>query len=57
MNEESKYSIEVFEEHAIIRGSLPTDVLMLFIDLCRKEGFTYLTHMDDGELGFKLVKE
>jgi hypothetical protein len=52
---EPKYSIHVYEDHAIIRGWLTSDMLMLLIRLCKKEGFTHLTSNADGN-GFKLVK-
>ena len=51
-----KYSIEVYEDHAIIKGWLSSDVLCLLVNLCKEEGFTHLTQIDDGSRGFKLVK-
>jgi hypothetical protein len=54
---EPKYSICVYEDHAIIRGWLPSDVLILLLRLCKKEGFTLITRPDDGIPGFKLVKK
>lgn len=51
-----KYSITVYEDHAIITGWLTSDVLILLIKLCKKEGFTHLTHNPHGE-GFKLVRK
>lgn len=51
-----KYSITVYEDHAIIRGWLSSDMLILLVKLCRKEGFTHLTNNPDGE-GFKLVRK
>lgn len=53
---EIKYSITVYEDHAIIQGRLDTDILFALIQLMRQEGFTHLTHTDDIE-GFKLVKK
>jgi hypothetical protein len=47
-----KYSIEVYKDHAIIRGCLTSNVLTLLIKLCKEEGFT---HMQSFEGGFKLV--
>ena len=52
-----KYTLEVYEEWAVIRGALSTDVLTLLIGLCLKEGFTHLTHNEDGLGGFKLVRK
>jgi len=51
-----KYSLEVYEDHAIIRGWLSSDTLILLTKLCKKEGFTHLTICDDGTQGFKLIK-
>jgi len=48
------YSIEVYNDHAIIQGLLSSDVLVLLLKLCEKEGFTYLVPNDD-KPGFKLV--
>jgi hypothetical protein len=57
-----KYSIEVYKDHAIIRGCLTSNVLTLLIKLCKEEGFTIklckeegFTHMQSFEGGFKLV--
>lgn len=50
------YSLEVFEDYAIIRGHLTTEMLTLLIKLCAKEGFKYLTNIGDGTPGFKLIK-
>ncbi len=49
-----KYSIEVYEDYAIIKGWLTSDVLTLLIKLFKKEGFT---HMQSFDGGFKLVKK
>jgi hypothetical protein len=50
-----KYSIEVYEDHAIIRGPLSADVLLLLTRLCKKEGFTHMTGY--GENAFKLFRK
>ena len=52
-----KYSIEVYEDHAITRGCISSEMLVLLIRLCKKEGFIYITAPDDGTRGFKLVKK
>lgn len=52
-----KYSIEVYEDHAIIRGWMKTDIFSLLLRFSRKEGFTHITALDDGSEGFKLVKK
>ncbi len=49
-----KYSISVYEDHAIITGCLSPDVLDLLIKLCSDEGFTHLVF---NEGGFKLVRK
>lgn len=54
---EPNYSIEVYEDHAIICGWIPTDVLKLMIKLCKKEGFTHMTPNDDGKSGFKMLRK
>ena len=51
-----KYSIEVYEDHALIRGKLLASVFTLLVSLCRDEGFTHIISLDKGGLGFKLVK-
>jgi len=50
------YSIEVYDTHAIISGWLTADILSLLVKLCKKHGFTHLTH-NDGNPGFKLVRK
>ena len=51
-----KYSLEVYEDYAIINGWLTTDMLTLIVRLCKKEGFTHLTNNGD-KLGFNLVRK
>jgi hypothetical protein len=51
-----EYSIEVYKDHAIIKGWLSTDVLKLIFNLCKKEGFTHMTS-NENQQGFKLVKK
>ena len=53
---EPKYSIEVYEDHAIITGWLTSDILKFMIRLCKEEGFTHLVP-NDGKQGFKLVRK
>ena len=53
MNEEIKFSIEIYEDYAIIRGWLTSDVLILLTKLCKKYGFKYLSSFEGG---FKLTK-
>lgn len=50
-----KYSLEVFDEYALIHGSLSSDLLLLLVDLCKTEGFTHLVN-DYGCKGFKLIR-
>ena len=52
---ELKFSIEVYEDHAIIYGMLTADILTLLIRLCKKYGYTHLAPNGDNQ-GFKLVK-
>lgn len=49
-----EYSLEVYKDHAIVRGFLNSKVLTLLIRLCKQEGFT---HMQSFEGGFKLVRK
>lgn len=49
-----KYSIEVYEDHALIKGWLTMSMLKVLMRLCKEEGFTYLTQC---EQGFKLIKK
>lgn len=50
-----KYSIEVYEDHAIINGWIDADVLKLLLVLCEKEGFKGIVS-NEGKKGLKLVK-
>ncbi len=50
-----KYSIHVYEDHAIINGCLSSDILILLVRLCKKHGFTHLTSGESG-IGFKLIR-
>lgn len=52
----AKYVIEVYEDHAIIRGGLTSEVLAALITISKQEGYTYLVVNCDGSGGFKLVK-
>lgn len=52
-----KFSLEVFEDHAMIRGWLDVKTLDVLFKLCKWYGFTHLTQTDDGQQGFKLVKK
>jgi hypothetical protein len=54
---EPVYSIHVYEDYAIIRGGLTSDILTMLIKLCKKEGFTHITSANDGKEGFKLVRK
>lgn len=56
MMEIAKYVIEVYEDHAIIRGGLTSEVLAALITISKQEGYTYLVVNCDGSGGFKLVK-
>lgn len=51
-----RYSIEVYKDYAIIRGLITSEILMVLVRLCKKEGFTHMTH-NDNEPGFKLVRK
>ena len=57
MKRDPSYSIEVYDDCAIIRGWLTAKVLTLLIRLCCKEGFTHMDNIGDGTQGFKLVKK
>lgn len=50
-----KYSLEVYEDHALIKGWLDSNMLTLLVKVCKKHGFTHLAQNGDG--GFKLVKK
>lgn len=57
------FSIEVFEDYAVIKGFLCIVIkgflciklLKVLLKLCKDEGFKYLVPNEDG--GFKLIKE
>lgn len=51
-----KYSIEVYEDHAIVNGFLPSDVLKFLTILLKKEGLNYVTH-NGNKSGFKFVRK
>ncbi len=52
----TNYSISVYDDHAIIKGGLSSDVLKLLISLCKKEGFTHIMSNVEGD-GFKLIRK
>lgn len=52
-----KFSIEVFEDHAMIKGWIESKTLVLLLKLCKWYGFTHLIPTDDGQQGFKLVRK
>ena len=52
-SKDPKFSLEVYDDHAIIRGWLTSDILVLLTRLCKKYGFKYLASCDGG---FKLTK-
>lgn len=54
---ELKYSVHVYEDHAIIKGGHPPEVLDLLITVSKQEGFNYVMAPDDGTQGFKLVRK
>ena len=51
-----KYSLEVYEDHCFINGSLTPEVLVSLIEFCKIEGFTHLANRVDGKPGFMLIK-
>lgn len=51
-----EYSIEVYKDHAIVRGSLTAAILIALVTLCKEEGFKYMQNIGDGTQGFKFVK-
>ncbi len=51
-----KFSVEVYEDFAIVKGTITSEMLMLIIRLCKKEGFTYFTYTDQ-ENEFKLERK
>lgn len=50
-----KYSIAVYDDHAIITGPLSPETLMILMRLCKNEGFTHMTSNPEGP-GFKLIR-
>ena len=51
-----EYSIEVFDDYAVIKGSISSDVLNFLLKLCEDEGFKYMVP-NYQDVGFRLVKE
>lgn len=51
-----RYSIDVYEDHALIEGCLTSESLALVIKLCQEEGFDYLTSGDE-HVKFKLIRK
>ena len=49
-----KYSIEVFEDHAIVRGKLSIDDLQLILSFFRNNGYSHIS--GQGPERFKLIK-
>ena len=50
-----KFSMEVYEDHAIITGMLTSDILIMLTRFCKKYGFTHMTH-NGNKPGFKLIR-
>ena len=55
MKNESKYSLEVYEHCAIIKGKIPSFVFVRLIELCELEGFNFIADPDG--TGMMLVKK
>lgn len=53
VNQRIEFSLEVYEDHAIIRGLLTSDELTLLIKFCGVCGFKYISSCDSG---FKLTR-
>lgn len=53
---EQKYSITVFEDHAIIKGPIDVRLLSYLMKLMTYEGLTVMTSNEDGD-GFKLIRK
>lgn len=56
MKQEPRYSIEVYDDYALIQGSLSISVLRLLVNLCKREGFTHIMNNEE-KPGFKLVRQ
>lgn len=54
MNEEPEYSIQVYKDYAIIKESIPPEVLNILVNLGKIHGFTKITFTDEGK-GFKFI--
>lgn len=51
-----KYSLEVYDTHAMIKGQCPSNVLISFCDICRdEEGLKYIADTEGN--GLMLVKK
>jgi hypothetical protein len=51
-----KFTLEVYEDHAIIRGKLKPFMLLELVKIFHREGFLLLTSIDDSATCFKLSK-
>lgn len=54
--EKPYFTLEMFDDYALIRGWLTPEMLMMIVKMCKKQGFTHLTSTNDGIPGFKLIK-
>ena len=57
MKDELKFSLQIYEDYALITGWLSSDMLKLLIRVCEKHGFTHMTNNSDARGGFKLVRK
>jgi hypothetical protein len=55
--EEPQYSLEIYENHAIIRGTLNVEIYVKILEFCSQMGFRRVRKTDDGSEGIKLVRK
>jgi hypothetical protein len=51
------YSLEIYENHAIIKGTLGVDIYVKILGFCSQMGFRRVRKTDDGSEGIKLVRK
>lgn len=56
MKEAPEYSIEVYKNHALVRGSLQEKSLSIIIKMGEIHGFTHLTNTEEQGI-WKLVRK
>lgn len=56
MSDILRYSIEVYDDYAVFRGEISSEIFKLIVRMCKQNGFTHLKSTEDGH-GFKMIRK